>query len=116
MPAQAKKTAAKRTTASRTSDKPASVAFNFDTYQRESPIDPFVIVIGGKRYESRDPLDLDFRALNALLDSPDMLFQELFDGDAEEILKQHIPLGALGKFVEAIGQHFGLADFIAAPS
>lgn len=104
-------------TTKRTTDKPAKVGFNFDTYQRDEPVDPFVIVLDGQRYESIDPLDLDYRALGKLLDQPDAFFQELFPDDHEKILaSKSIKLGALAKFVQAITKHFGLEDFIGAPS
>lgn len=106
---------AKKTTAPRR-DKPAPVAFNFDTYQRDVAVEPFAIAIGGQRHESIDPLDLDFRVLNQSLDDPETMFRLLFPDAADAILENAIPLGALAGFTAAVSTHFGLEDFIAALS
>lgn len=104
---------AKKTTA----DKPAPVSLNFDTWSRDQAVEPYAVVIGGKRYESLDPMDLDFRALSAAIDGdPEVLFNLLFPDDATEMLKHKIPLGAMVQFNEALVVHFGLEDFIAAQS
>lgn len=116
----AKKAAAKKSTAKRSAprrDKPADVGLNFDTWSRDDDVEPFPIVIGGKRYESLDPMDLDYRELTAVLDDdPDEVFRILFPDDHEEILANKISVGAMLKFNEAIVVHFGLEDFIAAQS
>lgn len=114
MPANTNRTA-KKTTPAR-GDKPAPVGFNFDTWHRDQAVEPFVIVIDGNRYESLDPLDIDFRVLNTVLDQPEALFRELFPDDADEILANKIAVGALGKFSQAIATHFGLEDFVGALS
>lgn len=116
MPAQNRPTT-KKTAAAPRRDKPVPVAINFDTWSREESVDPFPIVIGGKRYESLDPMDIDFRALNDVLNAtPEDMFRLLFPDDAEEILGNTIRVGAIAAFNEAVVLHFGLEDFIAAQS
>lgn len=118
-----KKTAAKKTTARtsgprpvRASDKPAAVGFNFDTWQRDEAVEPFPIVIAGKRYESLDPISIDFREVMAALESgtPQDMFQLLFPDDYDEIMENKIPLGSLRAFADASSVHFGLEDFVGA--
>ncbi|MCM0622513.1 hypothetical protein [Nocardioides bruguierae] len=111
-----RKTAAKKTTTSRPrNDTPAPVGFNFDTASEEA--EPFPVVLGGKRYESLDPMEFDFRVLADFINGdPEMTFRLLFPDDADEMLENHISIRALSKFNEAAADHFGLADFIAARS
>lgn len=114
MPAQ-NRTTAKKATAAPRRDKPAPVALNFDTWSRDQVVEPFAIVIGGKRYESLDPMDVDYRELSGILDaSPEDMFRLLFPEDAEEIVKHKMSVGAMVAFNEAVVTHFGLEDFIAA--
>lgn len=120
MPTQPRKTAAKKTAARRPAnraDKPTPVAVNFDTWTRKDQVDPFPIVVGGKRYESVDPMDLDYRQLSLVLeDDPDEAFRILFPDDFEAILENHLPTGAMIEFNQGVVTHFGLEDFIAAQS
>ena len=106
-----------RKTAAPRQDKPAAVAVNFDNWSRDEAVDPFVIVMDGKRYESLDPMDLDYRELSRIIDGdPSEVFRLLFPEDHKEILDNKISLGAMAKFNQAAVTHFGLEDFIAAQS
>lgn len=106
-----------RKTAQPRRDTPAAISFNFDTWARDEAIDPFIVVLGGHRYQSLDPMGLDYRELAAAIDDePGILFRLLFPDDADEMLENKIPIGALAKFNAAASAHFGLEDFIAAQS
>lgn len=94
--------------ASQNNDKP-SVDFNFDTWEQEGAPKPFGVVIGGKRYEAVNPLDLDYRALEGAEDDADATFRVLFPEDHEEILaNKHIKAGALRDFNQKVLEHYGL--------
>lgn len=115
--AAAKKAAATRKTSTTRRDKPADVGVNFDTWARPEAVAPYPIVIGGQRYESLDPMDVDYRELELVLNGDvEEVFKLLFPDDHEAILENKIPVGALVVFNEGIVTHFGLEDFIAAQS
>lgn len=46
-------------------DKPSKVHFNLDTYENPETVEPFVVVVGGRRYVLIDALDTDYRDLLA---------------------------------------------------
>lgn len=87
------------------------VDFNFDDWEREVEVKPFVIAIGGKPYTANDVADVDYREFNAAAASADEaeLFKLLFPKDYEKILgAKVIKLGALGEFSAKVLKHYGL--------
>lgn len=121
-----KRTTVKKSTSSRSTsrpaprprtDTPAGVSFNFDTWKRDEEVEPFVIVIGGKRYTSLDPALLDYRELEEAGEQGiEEQFAVLFPDDIDDILANKIPLGALATFNRAVFTHFGMEDFAVAQS
>ncbi len=100
--------------ANQNNDKP-SVDFNFDAWEQPDKPKPFGVVIGGKRYEAINPLDLDYREFDMVQDDPDAVFRMLFPEHHTEILaNKHIKAGALREFQEQVMEHYGLGN-IAAP-
>ncbi len=95
-------------------DKP-TVDFNFDTWERETSLAPFAVVIGGQRYEAIDPLDLDYRTFMASGDDAEAQFKMLFPDSHTKILaNKAIKLGALQEFNRRILEHYGMGDTSAS--
>lgn len=95
-------------------DKP-SVDFNFDTWEAEGAPKPFGVIIGGKRYEAVNPMDLDYREFEKVEDDPDATFRMLFPHDWEAILANKvIKAGALQDFNRKVLDHYGLGNTAAS--
>jgi hypothetical protein len=95
-------------------DKP-TVDFNFDTWEAEGAAKPFGVVIGGKRYEAVNPVDLDYREFENAEDDPGTTFKLLFPDDYEEILAHpRIKVGALQEFNKRVMDHYGLGNTAAS--
>ena len=86
-------------------DKP-SVGFNFDTFEGEA-VQPFGVVLDGKRYEAINPLELDYRELEAASDNGAMI-EILFPEDHKEILSKKLRVDALQAFSRKCMEHYGL--------
>lgn len=108
----------RRAAAAQPKKKTVAPEFSFDDWTRDEAVETFKITIGGKQYESLDPMDIDYRDLGEAVknEDPADLFRVLFPDGAEEILENTISVGALFEFNEAVVIHFGLEDFIAAQS
>lgn len=75
----------------RQQDKPSGVALNLDTLTRETSVEPFVVVIGGKAREFMDPNDMDWRDMMRALEDPRLIFQlALNEADFGEVMAQTI--------------------------
>lgn len=88
-----------------------SVDFNFDTWEREVELKPYVVVIGGKPYTATDIAEIDYRELNRAQMSTDdqELFKLLFPKDHEKILATKvIKAGAMTQFTDAVMKHYHL--------
>lgn len=99
------------TTPARKTAADLQVDFNFDTWEREVEVKPFVVVIGGKPYTATDMADIDYRELNAAQRSDDdaVLFKLYFPKDYEKILAAKvIRTGAMDKFTDLINEHYAL--------
>lgn len=109
MTTTAKKTAASRRTATPAAD--LAVDFNFDTWEREVEVKPYVTVIGGKPYTATDPAEVDYRELNQAMRSLDdeELFKLLFPKDHPKILATKvIKAGAMDAFTTVVMEHYQL--------
>lgn len=96
-------------------DKPADVSFNFDSWEREVDVDPFVVVIGGKRYEAVDIFELDAREFMKTSDADiDGQLKMLFPRDFEAVRKVNFKLGAWRDFSKAVLEHYGLGNTTAS--
>lgn len=87
------------------------VDFSFDSWERETEVKPFTIVIAAKPYQAVDPLDLDYRAFTELMEDSDVegQFKMLFPKDHAKILSAKvIKMGAIQAFVEKVTKHYGL--------
>jgi hypothetical protein len=84
-----------------------AVDFNFDAWEREAEVKPFVATIGGQPYQAVDPLDLDFRAFEEA--GTIEMIKLLFPKDHEKILgAKVIKTGAMQAFTAKVQQHYGL--------
>lgn len=98
-----------------TGDTPAGVSFNFDSWEREVDVDPFVIVIGGKRYEAVDIFELDAREFMKTSDADiDAQLKMLFPRDYKSITPHKFKLGAWRDFSKAVLEHYGLGNTTAS--
>lgn len=92
------------------SDKPAKVAFNLDTFERENAPEPFVIVLGGRRIEFADPQDLDWQDLMEI-DDPDELTEKCLSAeDKVYFYSQKIEAFKLRELLERFRDHYGLGS------
>lgn len=91
------------------SDKPAPVALNLDTLDREARPDPFSVVLGGKPYVFIDPEDIDWRDLLDALNNPRVFFAKMLHAeDAEEFERNDLPGWKLNKLIGAYLEHYGI--------
>lgn len=95
-------------------DKPA-VHLNLDTLEREDKPDPFSFVLGGERFECKDPKELDYRAFRDMND-PEGQFKLLLPPNKFESFKKHtLTLWKQQRLVNTALEHYGLGDTSASP-
>lgn len=91
-------------------DDTPQIDINLDTLDREATPRAFAAVLGGKRYECKDPMEIGTQTLLRMKDSSDMWENlELILGDHyQTFIDQDYPLWKVMKFYEAVGHHYGL--------
>lgn len=95
-------------------DTPTKIALNLDTLEREGDPGPFVIVLGHKRYELVDAMNLDFRDLlasqrAAMRGEPEKALDFIVsDDDREPFFANKLPNWKLEKLFRAYNKHHGL--------
>lgn len=95
-------------------DKPAPISLNLDTIEREGKPEPFVLVLGGKRYELVDPQESDYRdllgayrAYNA--GDPETAIRLVVPEDKrDEFFANPLPNWKLAALFDSYNKHFGL--------
>lgn len=103
-------------------DTPSKISVNLDTLEREGDPGPFVIVLGGKRYELLDAMDLDFRDLlasqrAAMLGEPEKALELIIaTGDRVEFFGNRLPNWKLETLFKSYNAHFGLPTPGEAPA
>lgn len=96
------------------SDTPAKVSLNLDTLENEGAKEPFVIVLGGTRYELQDPEDADYRDLleaqeQQVAGNPRRAVELLVkEEDREVFFANKLPTRKLGVLFEKYNAHYGL--------
>lgn len=96
------------------SDRPAPVSLNLDKLEREGTVDPFVVVLGGKRYECADPRDYDYRDAVAAQQAfaaghPGAAIEMVIPEDQrEEFFANRLPAWKLEELFTLYNQHYGL--------
>lgn len=90
-------------------DKPAPVAMNLDTLDREARPEPFAVVHGGRHYEFVDPQDIDWRDLIQVLQRPAVFFEKcLSPEDSPEFEKTPMPGWKLNALISKYLEHYGV--------
>jgi hypothetical protein len=99
------------------SDKPAPVALNLDTLDREARPGPFSVVLGGKPYVFLDPEDIDWRDLLHALKDPSVFFNLMLPADKSKAWAANkLPGWKLNALMDNYIQHYGLQSSPEAPA
>lgn len=94
-----------------TPDKPAPISLNLDSLEREGAPGPFVVVLGGDRYEFTDAQEIDWQELQSVLTDPATFFRKVLPGEqGKKFLAQKIATFKLRKLMDAYREHFGLVE------
>jgi hypothetical protein len=92
-------------------DKPAPISLNLDKIEHEGAPGPFVIVLGGERYEFTDAQEIDWQKLMAAMRNPVTFIRLTLPKDkATTFLSTTIPLYKMNRLMEAYQAHFGLVE------
>lgn len=96
--------------APRRQDKPAGVALNLDTLEREGgAAEPFVFVHDGKRRIFTDPYELDWQELATAITDPRILFRlALSEQDADDLLGAKIPAWKIDVLATKYLEYYGI--------
>lgn len=90
-------------------DKPAPVALNLDTLDREARPEPFSVVHGGKPYTFIDPEDIDWRDLLRALNEPSAFFDLTLPADkTKQFSAVKLPGWKLNALMKAYLEHYGI--------
>lgn len=91
-------------------DKPAPVALNLDTLEREGGArEPFVVVLASKRLLLSDPQEIDWQKLLTALRDPHVFFRLIVPPDDHELFfGAEMPGWKMNKLMEAYMAHYGL--------
>ena len=104
--------ATRRTTGSRTSDKPAPIGINLDTIEREGgAFEPFVAVLDNHRYVMSDASEVDWKVLAlAERDSRTFFKAVLSPEDFTRMISTRLPAWKVNALMAAYRAHFGLVE------
>lgn len=91
-------------------DKPAPIALNLDTLEREGgATEPFAVVLGGERLLLSDPAEVDWQKLLAALRDPYVFFRLVIPPDDHEVFfGTAMPGWKMNKLMESYMAHYGL--------
>lgn len=100
------------TTPKKINDHP-EVHFNLDTLERENEREPYAFVLGGRRWTTLDPQEMDWQDL-AALDVRDFgdNFRVLLGAEAYAEFRQvkHVPQWKIERLNDAVMKHYGLIN------
>lgn len=86
------------------------IAMNLDTIEREGgPLEPFVVVVGGREVSFTDAAELDWQVL-AGMGPYDFFTYCLSDEDREYVLTQPLKGWQINAMLKAYQKHFGLGE------
>jgi hypothetical protein len=93
-------------------DKPAPVALNLDTLEREGgPTDPFVFVHGGERILLSDPAEMDWQKLLNAMRDPVVFFQLVIPPDCRDAFFNAPMAGwKMNKLMQSYMAHYGMSS------
>jgi hypothetical protein len=90
-------------------DTPPKVSIDLDALEAEESFDPFVIHVGGKRFELKNPNEIDYIILEYAQQSPQNFLHAAVGDDAfPEFRKIEIPQWKVAKLLDKYLKHFGL--------
>lgn len=103
-------------------DKPAKIGLNLDSVERDGVVDPYVIVLNGKRYVLTDVQECDYRELltvqRAMMGGePEKALEILIsDEDKAEFFANKLPNWKVEKLMRGYNEHYGLPTPGEAPA
>ncbi|MET0701727.1 MAG: hypothetical protein ABWY93_18910 [Mycobacterium sp.] len=86
-------------------------AFNLDTLERESSVEPFGFIHNGREYVLNDPQEQDWQKLILVVSNPiQFLRLVLRKEDVDPFFANSMPTWKLRALTEAYRDHFGLGE------
>lgn len=92
---------------------PTNITFNLDEQERETKVEPFVALVGGRSITMTDPEELDWEDLLMIEGPYDFLTYSCSPEDKRYILAQKMPGWKFGKLIAAYQQHYGFDEKLA---
>lgn len=90
-----------------------NVDFDLDAYERPEHVEPFAVVVGGKRIVMTDPAELDWQDLIEL-EHPAEIIRLCVDKEGRDHLRElKLPFFKFEKLIEQYSAHYQLEDQIA---
>lgn len=92
-------------------DKPAPISLNLDSLEREGTVEPFVIVLKGRRILMSDAQDVEWQTLMLAMQNPHAFFKLIVPADdQDDFFSAGLPTWKMRKLMEAYTTHYGLTD------
>lgn len=99
-------------------DRPDDVDLNLDSLEREGAPKPYTFVLGGRRWTTRDPLEMDWQEVMALNENSPADMVKALVTEPEEFLQLKLPTWKLDRLAVAMrDRYFGqLGDLGNGPA
>lgn len=88
---------------------PARISTNLDELEKENPLDPFVVVVGGREITFTDVRDLPWDVLaNVEADPDEFMWETLSKEDYDYFKAQKVPGWKIDVLIKDYRAHFGI--------